>query len=742
MASSLESVRRGASSKLGLFTLVPLAILLVIVSFAMLAVQSGDSDESALMIGQRNTRSLVLLFQARMQVEGLTMLNQAEQVLQAAAPGAGESIVNPASRDGAAAQLTRSVLRPLNSRLTGVAPAGCLMLVLGEDSRIVASLNSPLERGRFRPQGFGEGSTGPVQYMKLSGEEIEQLLSQELRTAAGQGDVLLQAVMAPIVAASGERAGHLFVARLLNGSNAVSEQIRASRLAKASLLTLDGKRVATAVISGESAGVGSSSLLPVSRIPTTSSLDDVTEDGAYVVSYEPLFGGGAPIGIIEVALPTADMTVGSSTAYVLSAVLILVVVLGIGFGLFKSRWNKVIDGPLTEIVDSADSVRNGLAEMQKVTRTVTGGDYSARVKVVAEDEVGQLANSMNSMLDSISALMQTEVDRDRLQKQIGDLLDIVSSSAEGDLTRRAEVTADVMGALADSFNMMSEQLGALIHEVQATTTQVGQSTTDIVDSTEEMAHGAEEQVLQINNAATAIEAMAVAISQVAENADAAVEAGRRTTEAALKGGEAVAKAIDAMYRIRNTVQQTADRIKRLGESSQEIGDIVHLIDNIATQTNLLALNAAIEAARAGEAGRGFGVVADEVRRLADRSTKAANDISTLVQGIQAEVTESVAAMEQGVAEVADGVNLADEAGNALNEIVSVAQQSADLIQEISLSSRQQRTASESVVGQMVSISKFSEQAATSSQQSAAAAAQLGELAERLRASVSRFRLPE
>lgn len=202
------------------------------------------------------------------------------------------------------------------------------------------------------------------------------------------------------------------------------------------------------------------------------------------------------------------------------------------------------------------------------------------------------------------------------------------------------------------------------------------------------------------------------------------------------------KAIDAMYRIRNTVQQTADRIKTLGESSQEIGDIVRLIETIATQTNLLALNAAIEAARAGEAGRGFGVVADEVRRLADRSTKAANDIATLVQSIQGEVTEAVGAMEQGVSEVAEGVNLADEAGHALQEIVSVAQQSADLIQEISLSSRQQREASEGVVQQIESISGIAKQTASGSQQSAATAAQLRELSERLHQSVARFRLAD
>jgi twitching motility protein PilJ len=408
----------------------------------------------------------------------------------------------------------------------------------------------------------------------------------------------------------------------------------------------------------------------------------------------------------------------------------IVVVLGVIATLIGRRsYKKRLHAPLEDLLEAMDRV--------------TDGDYTARANdVIASPEAGVLASSFNTMLDRIAILLESEVDRDRLQQQISELLDVVSSSAEGDLTRRAEVTADVMGALSDSFNMMAEDLGSLIREVQAASTQVGASTTEIVGSTEKMANDADKQVLQITNTATAIESMVVAISQVAENADAAVEAGRRTTDAALKGGEAVTNAIDAMYRIRNTVQQTADRIKTLGESSQEIGDIVHLIETIATQTNLLALNAAIEAARAGETGRGFGVVADEVRRLADRSTKAANDIATLVQSIQSEVTEAVAAMEYGVAEVAEGVNLADEAGSALQEIVSVAQQSADLIQEISLSSRQQRTASEAVVEQMESISQIATQTAHGSQQSATSGAELGSLSDRLRQSVSRFRLPE
>ena len=734
MASSLENVRRGTGTRLGLYTLMPLAVALVIVYSIILGLAGGSSGDAAIGAAQTAAKGLVGSAQGRLDGQGYGMLAHAEHVLQAAAPGAVENILNPSR--AATAALTRSVLQPLNSRLNSMAPEGCVMFIIA-GNRIAATLNTNPEHTNYQLPAFDGAGTQPVLYQVLSGEGRAQL-NESLQSAAGEGDVLLQYAVASITASDGRRVGSLLVGRLLNNNTELSVAMRDQYSAKLSVLSASGTRVATSLISGEQMGFGSRSAVATSRLTSNPTYAGLSSDEKYIAAYAPLMAGPAAVGYLEVLLPADNLTSSSILSYIL-AIVFTFAAFAVGHVMvnanLKKTWQTEVEEPLGEIIE-------GIGEVQNVMNTVTEGDYNARVTLTDENEIKALSDSMNAMLDSISALMQTEGDRDRLQKQIGDLLDIVSSSAEGDLTRRAEVTADVMGALADSFNMMSEQLGALIHEVQSTTTQVGMSTTDIVDSTEEMAHGAEEQVLQINNAATAIEAMAVAISQVAENADAAVEAGRRTTEAALKGGEAVAKAIDAMYRIRNTVQQTADRIKRLGESSQEIGDIVHLIDNIATQTNLLALNAAIEAARAGEAGRGFGVVADEVRRLADRSTKAANDISTLVQGIQAEVTESVAAMEQGVAEVADGVNLADEAGNALNEIVSVAQQSADLIQEISLSSRQQRTASESVVEQMGSISQFSEQAATSSQQSAAAAAQLGELSDRLRASVSRFRLPE
>jgi methyl-accepting chemotaxis protein len=734
MASSLSNVRRSVGAKLTTYVMLPAFIVLFALSLVMVSRHSGklrqagtDRTKSVLRFAEKDLEALGARTMKDLEALGARTMIRAQNV-----SGIRGAQIARAISSGTATEagVRGQMLEPLKGLLTSSGDKNIVLFVLDSGARVVSSLDIKLPHGkRFPIPGVRSAEALGTYYLSLPAAQISLLAPAiaEQVNAAGAADVLLQLAVVPIYSSNGRATGSLVAGYVLNGSTTLSNLCRDQFGVKLSLIVKSGIRIASAKVSDEDGAIAGSranvSMLAGTRYSGSASI----QGKDYVASYAPIFAGKDVIAWIEAGLPVSALGGGVAGS---GLIILLVLFLIVGSGLFVGRaiWNREFVGPIVHI--------NGIMEQ------VSGGDYAARASVTVSNEMRGVAGNLNGMLDRISVLLQTEVDRDRLQQQISDLLDIVSSSAEGDLTRRAEVTADVMGALADSFNMMAEDLGGIIREVQSTSEQVGASTGEIVASTDQMAHGAEEQVLQINNAATAIESMAVAISQVAENADAAVEAGRRTTESALKGGEAVAKAMDAMYRIRNTVQQTSDRVKSLGESSQEIGDIVHLIDSIATQTNLLALNAAIEAARAGEAGRGFGVVAEEVRRLADRSTKAANDIATLVQGIQAEVTESVAAMEQGVSEVAEGVELADEAGKALTEIVSVAQQSADLIQEISLSSRQQRTASENVVKQMDGISKIAEQTAMGSQQSATSAAELGTLSEGLRESVSRFRLSE
>ncbi|MCS7211560.1 MAG: methyl-accepting chemotaxis protein [Chloroherpetonaceae bacterium] len=389
----------------------------------------------------------------------------------------------------------------------------------------------------------------------------------------------------------------------------------------------------------------------------------------------------------------------------------------------------------------SDQILSSLSEIKSLMSSVLAGDFNARSSLATGDEFEEIANQFNEMIRRLSALIETETERDAMQKQLTDLLIVVSNSAEGDFTQRAVVTEGALGALADSFNLMVDDLGKLIEEVQTAALQVGGAASEILAATEQMARGAEEQSVQVANASAAVEEMAASIRQVAMNADSAAEAAQRAAQVAQTGGNTVLETIEGMRRIRATVQDSAQKIKSLGESSLEISKIVQTIEDIANQTNLLALNATIEAARAGEAGRGFAVVAEQVRELAERSSKATNDISQLVQTIQSETQDAVSAMERGTLEVERGTKLADQASRALEEIRSVVQQSTELIQEISLAAKQQDIASSGVVSAMNEVSQIAKQSLLGSKQSAQLAMRLNAITQQLARSVSRFRIP-
>jgi twitching motility protein PilJ len=387
------------------------------------------------------------------------------------------------------------------------------------------------------------------------------------------------------------------------------------------------------------------------------------------------------------------------------------------------------------------SILSSLGEIKSLMESVLAGDFNARSSIATGDEFEEVANQFNEMIRRLSTLVETETERDAMQKQLTDLLIVVSNAAEGDFTQRAVVTEGALGALADSFNLMVDDLGKLIEEVQTAALQVGGAASEILAATEQMARGAEEQSVQVANASAAVEEMAASIRQVAMNADSAAEAAQRAAQVAQTGGNTVLETIEGMRRIRATVQDSAQKIKSLGESSLEISKIVQTIEDIANQTNLLALNATIEAARAGEAGRGFAVVAEQVRELAERSSKATNDISQLVQTIQSETQDAVSAMERGTLEVERGTKLADQASRALEEIRSVVQQSTELIQEISLAAKQQDIASSGVVSAMTEVSQIAKQSLLGSRQSAQLAMRLNAITQQLARSVSRFRIP-
>lgn len=369
------------------------------------------------------------------------------------------------------------------------------------------------------------------------------------------------------------------------------------------------------------------------------------------------------------------------------------------------------------------------------------GEYGARAEVVSADELGNMATSLNAMLDNTLDLIQTREERDTMQSSIQKLLDEVSGVAEGDLTLEAEVTADLTGSIADAFNFMIVQLRDIISGVQDATLQVSSSANEIQVTTEHLSQGSESQARQISDTSVALEEMAASIQQVSENATLSAEVGNESLTNAQRGVKAVQDTMDGMNRIRDQVQETAKRIKRLGESSQEIGEIVQLIGDIADRTSILALNASIQAAMAGEAGQGFAVVAEEVERLAERATESTKQIDTLIRTIQNEMNEAVTAMEMTTNEVVEGSQLAEEAGAALTEIGKVSDRLAELIQSISMAAKQQARGSENLAVSMSEIAGVTQQTAAGTKQAAVSISHLASLADDLRDSVSAFRLP-
>lgn len=399
----------------------------------------------------------------------------------------------------------------------------------------------------------------------------------------------------------------------------------------------------------------------------------------------------------------------------------------------------IITGSIAYLVSR--QITHSIEAINQTFVEISEGELENRVPDLGNDELGQMGQGLNGMLDTTLTLLETREDRNRIEAAIIKLIDEVAGVAEGDLTIQAEVTTDMTGAIADSFNFMISQLRQIIMAVQDTSLQVSSSANEIQTTTEHLAYGSEAQAAQIIDTSAAIDEMTVSIQQVSENAALSANVGEQASLNAQRGSRAVQNTIAGMNRIRTQVQETARRIEQLGESSRKINEFVKLISGISNRTSILALNASIQAARAGVAGSGFAVVAEEVERLAERSTEATRQIVSLTRSIQQETHEAVSAMSLAIREVDTGAILANEAGETLREIEDVSNQLADLIQSISLAAKQQARGSETIAQAMNDIADVTQQTAAGTKQAAVSINNLAQLANELRSSVSTFRLP-
>ncbi len=368
------------------------------------------------------------------------------------------------------------------------------------------------------------------------------------------------------------------------------------------------------------------------------------------------------------------------------------------------------------------------------------GNFQARSAVVTNDELGVIASGLNAMLDNITVLIQSQEERDTIQESIMKLLEEISALSDGDFTVRAEVTEDMTGAIADSFNAMADQFSDIIRQVKTATESVDVTTGQVTRQTMGLAEKNIAQVKGVTAAVEAIEEMVASIRQVADNALQSASVSTRSRQNAQEGAQAVSQTSKAMVEIREQINETARSIKRLGESSLEIGNIVQIIDDIADRTSILALNASIQAAMAGEAGHGFAVVADEVQRLADSSSNSTKQIELLIKSIQTEIKDVTNRIDESIGKVVHGSKLADGAHDKLQEIEDVANQLAQLIEAITAATTNQVKMSETIAKTMEDVGEVSRESSLSSQDTAASMNVLSKTARDLRSAVEVFRI--
>ncbi|MBC7797579.1 MAG: Cache 3/Cache 2 fusion domain-containing protein [Pyrinomonadaceae bacterium] len=381
-----------------------------------------------------------------------------------------------------------------------------------------------------------------------------------------------------------------------------------------------------------------------------------------------------------------------------------------------------------------------LKEVSQIADEIAGGNLN--VKISPRSEGDHFGHAFKNMLDRTLRLVQSQDERNDLQRSMMKLLDEVAEVAKGDLTVQAEVTEDVTGAIADAFNYMIDELRGIIGRVQTTTKEVDASASQMRFVAKDLARSAETQVVRLTDISETVEQMTTSMQRVSQDVGLSVQVAEQSLTNAKNGNIAVRNNIAAMGKIRSQVQETAERMKRLGERSQEISSIVKIINDIAQRTNILALNASIQANAAGAQGRGFVVVAEEVEKLAERSSNASKQIDVLTKAIQGETDEAYSSMEATMREVLTGAKLTNEVGLSLSEIEIVSVKLADLSRQVSVAAKRQASGSEVVANAMREIVGESQNTAAEMKNSTTVVARLANSVNELQASVASFRIPD
>jgi methyl-accepting chemotaxis protein len=382
----------------------------------------------------------------------------------------------------------------------------------------------------------------------------------------------------------------------------------------------------------------------------------------------------------------------------------------------KSNWKQGDVRGVVEVVMPLEEAREGVAQF-------------------SQGMIGGLIVMLIVIIGAILTMLRRTIVR-----PITNLRDV---SQNLDLTVDIQVnTRDEVGELAGAFNTFIQKLRDTIGQVAQVTESVASAATELSSTSEEIAAGAEETSTQGDTVAAATEQMSATAGEIAQNCSDAVQASETAASAADSGRTVVQQAVDGMNQIATRVQESAQNIQALNESAERIGEIISVIDDIADQTNLLALNAAIEAARAGEQGRGFAVVADEVRKLAESTAQSTREIGTMIQTIQTETQQAVTSMEKGVQDVETGTQLASQAGSSLDAITEQIVAVADMIRQVATAAEEQTATTGDIAQNIQQVAEVTQQSAQGAQQSVQAAVELAEFSNQLQQLIGQFKLSE
>jgi len=317
---------------------------------------------------------------------------------------------------------------------------------------------------------------------------------------------------------------------------------------------------------------------------------------------------------------------------------------------------------------------------------------------------------------------------------------IVARIAQGDLTQEIALRQGDSDSLLSAMRHMQTSLRKLIGELKANADGVASAAHQLSSASEQLAIGTAQQSEAASSMAAAVEEMTVSINHVSDSANEARLVTDETGEQSNNGKRVIQGTVAEMKEISRTVAEASETIHAVGENSQKISSIVQVIKDVADQTNLLALNAAIEAARAGEQGRGFAVVADEVRKLAERTAQATTEIGDMINAVQSSAQAAVGTMQQAVVRVEGGVEMANRAGESMSGISDGAERVVSAVNEISSALKEQSVASNEIASNVERIAQMSEENSAATREAADTARQLEALAVGTRAAVSQFRV--